>query len=215
MGIIRQGILGGFRQKTGSVVGAYHRGQDTIRSLPRVSNKPPTRAQLDQRFKFGLVTNFLARFSSTIDQGFGTSKGITTPMNEAVSYHLRTAITGVSPNFTIDYTKLKVSGGKLELAENIEFLADTAAKLKFTWENTTPDGKNKDATDRINLLVYNPAKGSQVILNSAAARSALTYTLSLPGSYSGDEVHAYVSFSSIINKKLVSDSLYIGLIMIV
>jgi hypothetical protein len=52
MGIIRQGILGGFRKKTGSVVGAYWRKLDVIRGLPRKSSKPPTIAQLNQQLKF-------------------------------------------------------------------------------------------------------------------------------------------------------------------
>jgi hypothetical protein len=215
MGIIRQGILGGFRNKTGSVVGAYWRNRDVIRALPRVSNKPPTQAQLYQRFKFGMVTGFLARIGSIIDLGFGSGNGATSPMNEAVSYHLREAITGVAPNFTIDYTKLKMNSGKLLLAESIEIVSDTAAQLEFNWLNIAPDGKYKDATDVANLMVYNPVKDSLVILTGAAPRSGLTYILQLPGDYSGDEVHAYISFSSVINKKLVSRSFYIGLFPIV
>ncbi|MBB5438151.1 hypothetical protein HDC92_001826 [Pedobacter sp. AK017] len=210
MGIIRQGILGGFRKKTGSVVGAYWRNLDVIRGLPRVSNKPATQAQINQRFKFGLVTGFLARIGGIIDLGFGSGNGSTSPMNEAVSYHLREAITGVAPNFTIDYTKLKMNRGKLLLANAIEVAVTIAARIDFIWLNTVPDGKYKDATDRANVMVYNPVKDSFVVLQGAAARSALGYNLLLPGDYSGDEVHAYISFSSVVKKKLVSDTYYVG-----
>jgi hypothetical protein len=63
MGILRQGVLGGFRKKTGTVVGASHRGQDIIRGLPRISKKAPSKGQLDQRTKYGLVKKFLNRIS--------------------------------------------------------------------------------------------------------------------------------------------------------
>ncbi|ACU03146.1 DUF6266 family protein [Pedobacter heparinus] len=210
MGIIRQGILGGFRNKTGSVVGAYWRNRDVIRGLPRVSNKPATQAQINQRFKFGLVTGFLARLSSFIDLGFGSGNGSVSAMNEAVSYHLREAITGAAPNFSIDYSKLKINKGKLLLANGIEVAITVAARIDFSWLNTVPDGKYKDATDRANVVVYNPAKNSFVTLPGAAARSALGYNLLLPADYSGDEVHCYISFSSVIHKKLVSDTFYVG-----
>ncbi|WP_316814088.1 DUF6266 family protein [Pedobacter heparinus] len=210
MGIIRQGVLGGFRNKTGSVVGAYWRNLDVIRGLPRVSNKAATQAQLNQRFKFGLVTGFLARIGNIIDLGFGSGNGSTSAMNEAVSYHLREAITGVAPNFTIDYTKLKMNRGKLLLANAIEVAVTIAARVDFIWLNTVPDGKYKDATDMANVLVYNPVKDSFVTLPAAAARTALGYNLLLPGDYSGDEVHAYISFSSTIKRKLVSDTYYVG-----
>ncbi|MBB5437715.1 hypothetical protein HDC92_001389 [Pedobacter sp. AK017] len=210
MGIIRQGVLGGFRKKTGSVVGAYWRTLDVIRGLPRISNKPPTEAQINQRFKFGLVTKFLARIGGLVDQGFGAAGGPTSAMNEAVSYNLREAITGVAPNFSIDYSKLKINRGKLLLANGIEVSITVAARIDFIWLNTVPDGKYKDATDRANVVVYNPVKDSLVVLPGAAARTALSYNLLVPGDYSGDEVHCYINFSSVIHKKMVSDTFYVG-----
>ncbi|MDR6783327.1 hypothetical protein ABIE26_000185 [Pedobacter africanus] len=210
MGIIRQGILGGFRNKTGSVVGAYWRNRDVIRGLPRASNKAATQLQINQRFKFGMVTAFVARLSGFIDMGFGSGGGSTSAMNQAVAYHLSNAITGVAPNFTIDYTKVKINKGKLLLANGIQVAITAAARIDFTWLNTVPDGKYKDATDRANVVVYNPTKDTFVVLPSAAARSALGYNLIVPPDYSGDQVHCYISFSSIIHKKLVSDSEYIG-----
>jgi hypothetical protein len=211
MGIIRQGVLGGFRKKTGSVVGAYHRGQDTIRGLPRVSNKPPTQAQLDQRFKFGMITSFLSWISNLVDIGFGTTTNIPTPMNKAVSYHLKNAITGVSPNFVIDFTKVKYSSGKLALPPGLQIAMATAAKVNFEWTDDGIDTKFKDATDMANVMVYNPTTKQFVTLGNAGPRSAEGYVLQLPLDFSGEEVHCYISFSSVINKQLVSNSFYLGL----
>lgn len=213
MGIIRQGILGGFRKKVGSVVGAYHRGQDTIRSLPRKSNKAATQVQKDQRFKFALVTDTVGRIGSLIDKGYAAAGAkITTPMNEAVRYHLTNAVVGMSPGFTFDYTKLVFSKGKLVMAQSV--LADSIAgnKVKFSWDHVEQDDKLVDATDMVNVLIYNPAKDRFVSMIAAVARSAKSYTMSIPADFSLDEVHCYISFSSVKKRNLVSNSLYIGLL---
>ncbi|MNY28473.1 hypothetical protein D3C86_1624490 [compost metagenome] len=127
-----------------------------------------------------------------------------------MAYHLANAITGVSPNFTFDYTKLKFSSGKLLLPDNIVVAITAPARVDFTWLNTGPNGKYKDATDSATVVVYNPVKDSFVTLQGAAVRSALGYNLLLPADYSGDEVYCYISFTSVISKKLASNSFYVG-----
>lgn len=215
MGIIRQGILGGFRKKTGAVVGAYHRGQDTIRGLPRISKKAPTPVQMDQRQKFGLVTKFLSRISPLIDQGFAVVSGFTSPMNNAVTYHLNNAIKGVSPNFSLDLTKLKFSSGKLARAAEALVESTTPGKLKFTWEHELADGKDIDGTDVLTVLAYNPAKEQFVSMRTQVPRSAKTYSLSMPASFSLDLVHCYLSFNSMRKRKVVSDSQYCGTVTLI
>lgn len=215
MGIIRQGILGGFRNKTGSIVGAYWRTLDVIRALPRISGKAPSQAQKDQQFKFGLVTGFLSKISSLIDIGFYSGSKAATPMNDAVSYHLKNAILGASPTFTFDYTKLIFSKGKLEMAQSI--LADSIAgnKVEFSWDHLEQDDKLIDGTDMVNLLIYNAVKNKFVSMRNAAARSAKSYTMSVPADFGMDEVHCYISFSSTKTKNLVSDSFYIGTMQLI
>ncbi|MBE9601874.1 DUF6266 family protein [Pedobacter sp. MC2016-24] len=216
MGIIKQGILGGFANKTGSVVGAYHRGQDTIRALPRNSGKAPSQAQKDQRLKFGLVTGFLGRISNLIDNGYAAAGAkITTAMNEAVSLHLKSAVTGLSPNFTFNYAKLIFSKGKLLMAQSV--LADSIAggKVKFSWDHVEQDDKLIDGTDLVTILIYNPAKDRFVSVRDAVARSAKSYSMSIPADFSLDDVHCYISFSSVKKRNLVSDSLYVGLLPVV
>ncbi|MBE9600738.1 DUF6266 family protein [Pedobacter sp. MC2016-24] len=148
MGIIKQGVLGGFANKTGAVVGAYHRGQDTIRALPRKTNKAPTQVQKDQRFKFALVTGIISRIDSLVDVGYALpGSKITTAVNEAVKYHLTNAVAGVSPNFTFDYTKLRFSTGNLEMAQSVLVDSIAASKVKFSWDHVEQDSKKIDGTD--------------------------------------------------------------------
>lgn len=52
MGIIKQGILGGFSNKVGAVVGAGWKGIATMRSLPQSVANPRTTAQVANRTTF-------------------------------------------------------------------------------------------------------------------------------------------------------------------
>ncbi|MHA4896273.1 DUF6266 family protein [Pedobacter sp. PWIIR3] len=214
MGIIRGGILGGFRNKAGSVIGSYWRRLDIIKGLPRISGKAPTQKQIDQRIKFGLVTGFCSWMGDLIDAGYKGLSEIETPMNLAVSYHLKEAVLGVSPNFTLDYTKVAFSQGKLNLPRNLAAVSTSAAELDFSWLNYGNEGKFQDDSDRISILVFHPASYEFVIVKNIAARSAEAYTLSLPVEFSGDPVHVYVAFNSTITPELVSKTKYLGLITV-
>lgn len=214
MGVIKQGILGGFRKKTGTVVGAYWRRLDVIRALPRNTGKAATQAQINQQLKFGLVTAFLSNISGLIDVGFKTANEVSTPMNLAVSYHLREAIIGTEPNFELDLTKVAFSMGKLELPLETTVVPAAGSVLNFAWPHTETDDKLIDATDVINVLAYNVSKQKFVKVASAAARSAMTYSFQLPANFAGDEVQVYFSFSSTKKRLLNSKTVHLGAITI-
>lgn len=212
MGLIEEGMFGAFRKRTGKLVGARWRNLDVIRTLPRKSSKPPTTAQVEQHLRFALITSFLSRMSNLIDLFFGKGNDTPTPMNLAVSYHLKTAVTGVAPNFTLDYSKVRFSVGRLVLPDTMAADAVTPAKVDFTWDDDGEDNKLKDASDMVNVLVYNPTKDKFVVRMKAVPRSAQTYSLQLPPTFSGDPVHCYISFTSVMKKQLHSHSEYLGLL---
>ncbi len=215
MGLIKQGILGGFRKKTGTVVGAFWRRLDVIRALPRSNGKAPTQLQLNQQIKFGLVTGFLSNLSTLIDDGFKNSGSIATPMNLAVAYHLKEAITGVEPNFEIDLPKVKFSAGRLEMPDEFSVNVLAGGLINLTWPHTAQDDKLINGTDVLQVLVYNPGKQKFLKLKTAATRAEMTYEVQVPANFVGDEVHLYVGFKSVIKKMLHSDSEYLGMTTVI
>lgn len=215
MGIIRGGVLGGFRNKTGAVIGSYWRTLDVIKGLPRISGKKATQAQLDQRAKFGLVTSFLGWIGDLIDVGYKELSSIDTPMNLAVSYLLKEAIIGISPNFSIDYTKVKFSHGTLYMPPNTPATSSAAAEVEFTWPIPTgKDHKRCKASDMLSILVFHPILFEFVMLQNVVPRSAGTYTMSLPAEFSGSAAHCYISFNSVMTKDQCSVSKHVGLVTI-
>lgn len=208
MGFLTGGIDYDMIGRLGNHVGRKRKGKNVISMRPSKSHKPPTVLQLDQRIKFGKMISWLTRISGLIDIGFQVHEVDESPMNAALSYNLKHAIAGVSPNFTIDYTKAKYSLGKLSKPGMPEVSSAVAGTIKFEWLATIEMGVG-NATDLATVMVYNPVKDHFVALAGAAARSALTYTLLVPGDFSGDTVQCYMSFVSVDGKK-VSDSAYLG-----
>ena len=206
MGSQLKGPFGGFSGKTGPLPGIIARGKSFITSLHTPSKKTPTQRQLDQRNKFGLVTSQLAYFSDLIDIGFRDYS--VAPMNLAVSYNLENAVTRDSPNFTINFSKLSFSRGKLAAPRNVAAESVADAKMVFTWTASDNVQKLTHPADMLMVLIYNPAKQDCITSINAAKRADLTCTIQLPLDFAGDEVHCYVAFEGIEGK--VSDSIYVG-----
>jgi len=215
MGIIRGGVLGGFRNKTGAVIGSYWRTLDVIKGLPRISGKKATQAQLDQRAKFGLVTSYFSWIGDLIAVGYKALSSIDTPMNVAVSHHLKEAVIGVSPNFTLDYSKVMFSQGKLKLPVSASASSAAAAEIDISWTNSGSDNAFKLPTDQLSILVFHPILFEFVTLHSVVPRSAGTYTMSLPAEFSGSAAHCYIAFNSVDRKDFASESKYLGLVTVI
>lgn len=59
MEILKQGVLGGFRKRTGTVVEPNHPGQNIIPSLRWIDKELRSKGQTGQRMKFGMVAGFV------------------------------------------------------------------------------------------------------------------------------------------------------------
>ena len=213
MGIQHWGAFGGFQKKTGALVGHWVNGQNVITAVPHPSLEPPTVKQLDVRAKFRLVQSFVLMMGPLVKTGYEfVRKEKQSAMNAAFSYNYRNALTGVSPNFVMDYPKVVYSRGMLSEAYNPEVATTVPAELTFSWLNEFSEGFG-DGTDRATVMAYNPAKDKFVFKTGAVARSALTYTLLVPGDFAGDNVHCYMSFVTMDGKR-VSESVYVGMISV-
>jgi hypothetical protein len=209
MGIQKWGAFGGFQKKTGALVGKWVNGQNVISAIPHPSQEPPTTPQLNVRAKFKTVVQFLSRISPLIKVGFQNAhEEKQTAFNAAFKYNYYEAVTGVAPNYTIDYPKLVYSKGRLSVPYNASVLVNVAGTVKFDWLATLSTGIGA-VTDMATVMIYNPAKEQFVSLVGAAARSALTCNLLVPGDFSGDEVHAWISMVS-ADGKVTSNSTYLG-----
>jgi hypothetical protein len=65
MGVIKRGILGGFSNKVGNIVGSTWKGRAVVKSLPLSVANPRTTPQTNQRTKFKSAALFFSAILST------------------------------------------------------------------------------------------------------------------------------------------------------
>ena len=98
MGIIKQGVIGGFSGMVGNVIGASWKGIAYMRIRPVSVANPKTDAQLDQRMRFTVTLRFLQPLTQFLKIGFKNYAVKMSPFNNAMSYNILNAIQGTYPN---------------------------------------------------------------------------------------------------------------------
>lgn len=214
MGNYRRGILGNFSGKVGTVIGSHWKGIDYMRSLPRKSGKAPSEVQYGQQLKFALAVSFNKPISSLVNQGYvSLAKEKVSGYNLAVRQTMKEAITGIFPDYVIDYPKVKISEGSLAPSMDATVVSAAAGSLVISWTDNTEDEDVAFTDDRLMVLVYNPAKARYLFTTAGALRSAGSHSVNLPLNFSGDEVEVYISFISRDGNK-TANSDYLGKVLV-
>jgi hypothetical protein len=210
MGTIKQGVLGGFSGKVGTVIGSSWKGIAVMRGLSVGKRGSPTEAQLQQQAKFSLMIKFLQPLTSLLNRTFDSFAVGMSGINKAFSYNVQNGITGVYPAVAVNYPMVLLSRGDLPVAAAPAANSAVAGKLAFTWTDNSGLGK-AIATDIAFVAVFCEALNHWIYnQNTAAARSAGTYTLDV-SAFSGKTVQTYIGFVS-ANGKTYSNSLYTGIV---
>jgi len=179
MGTYKKGVLGFFRGKIGTVVGAVWNGIHYMRSLPDFGEDNPSPAQLNARAKIEIMGSWLKQIKAQINIGFQAFTNGTSPWSAAMGVNLKNALTGVGPDYSIDFSKLLISAGELDKINGIAVATSTDAQLDVSWVLNGSMFAGKP-TDLVTLMAYNPAQAEFVLAKDAAPRSALSYDLVVP-----------------------------------
>ncbi len=209
MGTYKKGVLGPFSGKIGTVIGSTWNGIEYMRSLPKASTKAATDLQLITRAKFGFANGFLGPIVGLLNLGFKAVAIGKTGFNMASSHLISEGITGVYPDFVINYAKVLFSKGALEGVWSVAAVSSLTGQIEITWEDNSGSGTAK-ATDKLVALVYNPAKSKFVYtLENGATRSAGADILAMPAQFAGDTVQLWIAFMS-SDKTSFSTSMHVG-----
>ena len=181
------------REKSAPSSAASWRGKDIMRSLPKRTHRIPTQARAEQREKFTLVSQFLAPIGSILKRYFGESQGFKSRRNLAISYHIREAVAGASPDFTMDYQKVIIAEGELLGPENPSAAPQATAAIKLDWEDNSGQGLAK-SDDMLMVVTYNTTRNLFDTREGTKKRSQATYLLELPGTWLGDTVECWIAF---------------------
>jgi hypothetical protein len=194
MGSIKQGILGGFSGKVGTVVGSTWKSTHYMRALAVSTNDAKTEKQLCQRHKFSMAVDFLRSITPFVRIGYQSYAKDQSAFNAAMSYLLKNAINGCGANTSIDYNKALVARGNLTTAMDATATVE-GNKVSYAWVDNSGTGDAK-TTDNAMLLAYNKNKKEAVYTTNSATRSEAKAELALPANWSDDALAIYLSFCS-------------------
>jgi len=128
MGILKQGILGGFKNKVGPVIGSSWKGRAVMRSMPLSVANPKTAGQVQQRSRFKQWTMLAsALLSSVIVELCNRFAGSISGFNYFVKENLN-----LTPGTLQSLTSFFVSHGKLG-APSFLNVSRNMAGINFTY----------------------------------------------------------------------------------
>jgi hypothetical protein len=194
MGTIQKGILGGFSGKVGNVVGGSWKGIEYMRSLGSRRTTTGSQKQKEQQLKFALVVRFQQLMANLLARSFKSFAVKMTGSNSALSYNLRNGITGVYPDFVLDYSKILVSRGDIPNAINPAVTAAAGGIINFTWTDNSGVSKAA-ATDKSILVAYCPEMRQCIYTDMGPDRSVEAGSLNL-SAFTGLQVQTWVGFIS-------------------
>jgi len=203
----KTGPNGEFIGRKGNTVSYLLNGQVVTRTIGVVTSWSDPQKLIQMKTK--LISPVLKAAKVYIELGFKTTFRLQTWSinNKATSENNPAAITGIYPDFTLDYSKIIFSMGDVPMPKNAQVqLIDNA--LNFTWE---ADLANEDAdeSDQIMLLAYFPETKSTLTVLSGAKRTVEQDKIILTSWTKQTVIETYVSYVS-DDRNSVSNSVYTG-----
>ena len=175
MGKIKQGILGGFKGKVGTVIGASWNGIAYMKGLPQSQKDPKTAAQMRQRAFFREVQNLVGQLTAE-QQKFlipETPQGMT--RRNMLAKQLAEDPVVTDDNKTVDLANLKTIGDAPTAdLPDVTVTADTLESspvLKMQWAAEN-DWRSTHGDEYPTIFVANVTQRKIFLVNSTAAVGA-------------------------------------------
>jgi hypothetical protein len=204
MGVIKQGILGGFSGKVGPTVGSSWKGIAVIKSKPLSVANPNTAAQQAQRgamSKIVIVARLLlAAIIQTYWNPFAQRKsGYNAFVSENIASFNSTGLHTPS-------TFYSQRGSLLGQVINAATAGAASNNIVVPWTNNAGQS-DALATDEAVIVIWNQTQNYWVVDAGSVIRSAATKTITDSVMALNDVLHIYLGFSRPDISK-VSDSSY-------
>lgn len=209
MGTIRHGANGGFKGKAGSVIGSSWKSIDYIKGLYKKRTKPATEEQLMQQAKFRVLMRFLLPITVFVRIGFGQKQADrATPMNMAFKENINTAITGLYPDYTLDYSQIRISDGLFGDGGAASVAVDEGV-MTVSWDTALNSLYESKDDDNVYILLYKPDIDQFLSAPTPPQRADGSVDITLPDHFLGGEGHVWLFFADRQRRK-VSRSNYLG-----
>lgn len=157
MARIRNGILGGFSNKVGEVIGQNYAGVSTMRAMPKYVTNPRTPAQESHRAKMALAGSFLGAFTRGFSFSSWNKSAVNNGFNGALRANFSTFVDDPNAGLEVDLLSLDMGtyvGVPLTSPNLVSALLDQATgniELQMSWDE---DSKSEWASDNDTIILF-------------------------------------------------------------
>ena len=156
MGTIKQGILGGFNGKVGTVVGSSWKGTAYMRGRAQHIKNPRTAGQIYQRNAMKAIALALRPIASILSITFKNSAQKMSGYSKAVSINYKEAVENVGGVPTVNYSKLILSKGNIRPFDYLN-IDDMSENGRYYLSVINSDNSQVDYEGLI-FFIYDPTE---------------------------------------------------------
>lgn len=209
MGVIKQGILGGFSGKVANIVGSSWKGIPVIKSLPLSVANPQSPGQVEQRSRLtGVVAAARTLLAALIQPYWNPFAQQESGYNAFVSTNIATFVGGVFTDFANFFS---TRGSLLGVVQGASTASAGTNTITIPWTDNSGQS-DALATDEAVAVVYNSTQKYWIVDAGNAVRSAATLAVADNTMAQNDELKLYLSMSR-PNISKVSDSNYLAIVV--
>lgn len=207
MALCKIGPLGFPSGKIGNMVFYMLKGQAVCRSKGKAGK--PSLKQKANREAMKVTMELLTPMKDFIKVSFKQEAegSVKNAHNLATSYNKKQALTGEYPNIKVDYSKVILSNGTLEMAADLK-ISKGQDGLNLSWDAGV---RGNGAVDDLLLVVLShpTRKRASSFLNAARRGDGKCFIPLFEEWMIAEQMEVYVCLKS-ANEQLISDSTYVG-----
>lgn len=195
MGTIDLSKLTGLSGRIGPIVTYITKGGKQAFRVYVKPNNPRSPKQVAHRAKFALVNRALSPLNKVIKRGYRHDKNA---YRTLISKAFREAVTGDYPHFSVDFSKIQIAVGKLQLPADIRLRFDRLSGMAtFSWNPhlAWPSQPGSD-NDRVHIVYFNTGNPLEVKTFSRGTRADGEASVELSGERQPDITHFWIYFTS-------------------
>lgn len=195
MGRIDLSKLSGFSGKIGPIIAYVTKdGKQVFRTYTKPRD-PKTPRQLANRARFVLATKALSPLLMAIKRGH---PGIHNAYRKLVGKACREAVVGEYPGLSVDYSKIQLADGPLQLPRDVHVTFDSHSRVAaFAWDTRLePTSRHGSDADKVNIVCFDTANPSGAHTLTRGTRAAGKATVELPAGWQPATTHFWFYLSS-------------------
>jgi hypothetical protein len=175
--------------KHGEAVAAVRKDGLCILKVYRVASNPNTVGQKTQRGKFGFVMKELNCLRKVFSFTYASQYGI----NKAVSQAMKSAISGESSSFVLDFSKVLIAPNTFQNAIATNLMLPSPNKITIEWSAEFCSENQKQAM--LNIVALQPETKQVNLYENIARFNAQMLEIELPNIWESQSIHLWCYLS--------------------